>query len=41
LFAIQGHEVGPLIYATAVHDMQQIGTVAAKIIVDEMRKMIS
>jgi len=39
LFAIQGHEVGPLIYAAVVHDMQQVGTVAARIIVDEMRKL--
>jgi len=27
LFAIQGHEVEPLIYAAVVHDMQQVGTV--------------
>jgi len=39
LFAIQGHEVGPLIYAAIVYDMQQVGTVAARIIVDEMRKL--
>jgi len=39
LFAIQGHEVGPLIYAAVSHDMQQVGTVAARIIFDEMRKL--
>jgi len=39
LFAIQGHEVGPLIYAAVVHDMQQVGTVAAILIVDEIRKL--
>ena len=39
MFAIQGHEVRPLIYVAAIHDMQQVGTVAAKIIVDEMRKL--
>ena len=39
LFAIQGHEVGPLIYAAVVRDMQQVVTVAARIIVDEMRKL--
>jgi len=39
LFAIQGHDVGPLIYAAVIHDMQQVGTVAARLIVDEMRKL--
>ena len=38
-FAIQGNEVGPLIYVAVVQDMQQIGTVAARMIVDEVRKL--
>jgi len=39
LVAIQGHEIGPLIYTAVVHDMQQVGTVAGRIIIDEMRKL--
>jgi hypothetical protein len=39
LFAIQGQEVGPLIYVAAVQDMQQIGTVAARMMVDEIQKL--
>jgi len=38
-FAIQGNEVGPLIYVAVVQDMQQIGTVAARLIVDEICKL--
>jgi len=38
-FSIQGNEVGPLIYIAIVQDMQQIGTVAARLIVDEIRKL--
>jgi len=39
LFAIQGHEVRPLIYVAVFHDIQQVGTVANRLKVDEMRKL--
>jgi len=39
LFASQGHEVGPLIYAAVIFDMKHVGTVAARLIVDKIRKL--
>jgi len=40
LFAIQDYKVGPLVYAAAViHNMQQVGTVAARLIVIVMGKL--
>jgi len=35
-FAIQSHEEGPILYVAIVQDMQQIGTAAARLIVDEI-----
>jgi hypothetical protein len=32
-------EVGPVLYNAIVHDMQQVGDVAARLIVDEVRKL--
>jgi len=35
----KGHEVGLLIYATVIHDMQQVDTVAASLIDGAMSKL--
>ncbi len=39
MFAIQGHEVGPLIYDSIVYGMQQVSTVAARLIMDEIKNL--
>jgi len=38
-FAVQSNDEGPILYVAIVQEMQQIGTVAARIIVDEIRKL--
>ena len=38
-FAVQSHDEGPTLYVAIVQEMQQIGTVAARIIVDEICKL--
>jgi len=38
-FAVQSHDEGPILYVAIVQEMQQIGTVAARIIIDEICKL--